>query len=110
VTAREVLSLLRQLNLELGLTTIVVTHDQLVAEAMDRSVAIRDGRTSTEVLHAEEEAEETVIIDSVGRLQIPKQLLESLDFNGRARVHFAADHLELWPAGSAAVSNGKEHQ
>jgi ABC-type lipoprotein export system ATPase subunit len=96
VTAQDVLALLRKLNLELGLTTIVVTHDHMVAQAMDRSVAIRDGRTSTEVVHAEE-AEETVIIDSVGRLQIPKQLLESLDFNGRARVHFAADHLELWP-------------
>ena len=74
VTAQDVLDLLRSLNLELGLTTIVVTHDQLVAQVMDRSVAIRDGRTSTEVVHAEE-AEETVIIDSVGRLQIPKQLL-----------------------------------
>jgi hypothetical protein len=39
---------------------------------MNSSIANRDGRTSTEVLHAEEAAEETVIIDSVGRLQIPK--------------------------------------
>jgi ABC-type lipoprotein export system ATPase subunit len=105
VTAQEVLKLLRRLNMELGLTTIVVTHDELVAQVMDRSVAIRDGRTSTEVVHAEE-SEETVIIDSVGRLQIPKALLESLDFNGRARVHFADNHLELWPAGSAAGLNG----
>jgi ABC-type lipoprotein export system ATPase subunit len=105
VTAHEVLNLLRRLNLELGLTTIVVTHDELVAQVMDRSVAIRDGRTSTELVHAEE-AEETVIIDSVGRLQIPKPLLESLDFNGRARVHFAEDHLELWPAGSMTGLNG----
>jgi ABC-type glutathione transport system ATPase component len=105
VTAQDVLALLRQLNLELGLTTIVVTHDHMVAHTMDRSVAIRDGRTSTEVVHAEE-AEETVIIDSVGRLQIPKQLLESLDFNGRARVHFAADHLELWPPNASAGLNG----
>jgi ABC-type lipoprotein export system ATPase subunit len=105
VTAQDVLALLRKLNLELGLTTIVVTHDHMVAQAMDRSVAIRDGRTSTEVVHAEE-AEETVIIDSVGRLQIPKQLLESLDFNGRARVHFAADHLELWPPSAPATLNG----
>ena len=109
VTAQEVLKLLRQLNVELGLTTIVVTHDELVAQVMDRSVAIRDGRTSTEVVHAEE-SEETVIIDSVGRLQIPKALLESLTFNGRARVHFADDHLELWPAGSAAGLNGKERR
>ncbi len=105
VTAQDVLKLLRRLNLELGLTTIVVTHDQLVAQAMDRSVAIRDGRTSTELVHTLE-AEETAIIDSVGRLQIPKQLLEALEFNGRARVHFAEDHLELWPANIPAGVNG----
>ncbi len=105
VTAKEVLNLLRRLNLELGLTTIVVTHDQLVAQAMDRSVAIRDGRTSTELVHTEE-AEETVIIDSVGRLQVPRQLLDVLDFNGRARVHFAGDHLELWPPAVPGKLNG----
>jgi ABC-type lipoprotein export system ATPase subunit len=98
VTAGEILNLLRALNKELGLTTIVVTHDPMVAESMDRSVAIRDGRTSTEVLHGEA-AEETVIIDGVGRLQIPKALLEALAFGGRARVHLADGHLELWPAG-----------
>jgi ABC-type lipoprotein export system ATPase subunit len=104
VTARDVLALLRRLNAELGLTTIVVTHDKLVAEAMDRSVAIRDGRTSTEVLHAEE-AEETVIIDRVGRLQIPKALLEAIEFGGRARIHLAGDHLELWPAGTTTAQH-----
>ena len=110
VTAREVLGLLRNLNRELGLTTIVVTHDQIVAEVMDRSVAIRDGRTSTEVVHAEE-AEETVIIDGVGRLQIPKALLESVPFDGRARVHLAGDHLELWPGGAGpAGANGNGGQ
>jgi ABC-type lipoprotein export system ATPase subunit len=98
VTAREVLGLLRDLNGQLGLTTVVVTHDTAVAEAMDRSVAIRDGRTSTEVVHAEA-AEETVIIDRAGRLQIPRALLESLPFGGRAQVHLADGHLELWPAG-----------
>lgn len=102
-TARDVLGLLRHLNRELGLTTIVVTHDHVVAESMDRSVAIRDGRTSTEVVHAEE-AEETVIIDSVGRLQIPRPLLEAIDFGGRARVHLAEGHIELWPAGTPAAT------
>src|SRR5215469_11476299 len=81
-TAREVLALLRDLNRDMGLTTVAVTHDPAVAETMDRSVAIRDGRTSTEVVHAEE-AEETIIIDSVGRLQIPRVLLDALPFGGR---------------------------
>jgi energy-coupling factor transporter ATP-binding protein EcfA2 len=101
-----VLNLLRKLNRELGLTTIVVTHDSQVADSMDRSIAIRDGRTSTEVVNAEA-AEETVIIDGVGRLQIPKPVLESLPFGGRARVHLAIDHIELWPAGSIEQSNGR---
>ncbi len=108
VTATAVLRLLRQLNAELGLTTVLVTHDPIVAEAMDRSVAIRDGRTSTEVLHAEA-AEETVIIDNVGRLQIPRPLLEAVPFGGRARVHNAGDHLELWPAGQPE-RNGRTPQ
>ena len=102
-TARDVLGLLRHLNRELGLTTIVVTHDHLVAESMDRSVAIRDGRTSTEVVHAEE-AEETVIIDGVGRLQIPRPLLEAINFGGRARVHLADGHIQLWPVGATSSS------
>jgi ABC-type lipoprotein export system ATPase subunit len=106
VTARDVLGLLRGLNRELGLTTIVVTHDKLVAEAMDRSVAIRDGRTSTEVVHAEE-AEETVIIDAVGRLQIPKALLEAVPFGGRARVHLVDGHIELWPASNLAQDGAR---
>ncbi|HET9981310.1 MAG TPA: ATP-binding cassette domain-containing protein [Ktedonobacterales bacterium] len=108
VTATAVLRLLRQLNAELGLTTVLVTHDPMVAAAMDRSVAIRDGRTSTEVLHAEA-AEETVIIDNVGRLQIPRPLLEAVPFGGRARVHNAGDHLELWPAGQPE-RNGRTPQ
>ena len=104
VTAKDVLALLRGLNHDLGLTTVVVTHDVNVAEAMDRSVAIRDGRTSTEVVHAEA-AEETVIIDGVGRLQIPRAILETLPFAGRARVHLAGDHVELWPAGGDRVAD-----
>ena len=100
-TASEVLELLRDLNRELGLTILIVTHDINVASSADRTIAIRDGRTSTEVLHAEEAAEETVIIDSVGRLQIPKALLEAAGFEGRAIVHLAGDHLEVWPAGTS---------
>ena len=100
-TAAEALTLLRSLNSELGLTTILVTHDPHVAEVMDGSVAIRDGRTSTEVVHSEA-AEETVIIDGVVRLQIPRPALDAINFGGRARVHLAGDHIELWPAGSFA--------
>src|SRR5260370_35566185 len=41
---------LRQVNRELGQTIILVTHDTAVAACVDRTLAIRDGRTSTETI------------------------------------------------------------
>ena len=127
-TAAQVFGLLRHLNRELELTMVVVTHDSAVAEAVDRAVAIRDGRTSTEMVRQvvqrgwedgayqesgsapmlEVRHQESVIIDKVGRLQIPTHFLEALPFAGRADIRLADGHLELWPAGSRAVSENEE--
>ncbi len=117
VTASEVLTLLRDLNAQLGLTVILVTHDPAVAACVDRTIAIRDGRTSTETVrrtvpltagdHARASAviglsarthRESVLIDRAGRLQMPRDILEHLPFNGRADVRLVDDHVELWPA------------
>ena len=43
-TGREVLALLRQVNRELGITLILVTHDLNVAEQADRIIQLADGR------------------------------------------------------------------
>jgi ABC-type lipoprotein export system ATPase subunit len=56
-SADEILSLLRTLNLQLGLTIIIVTHDVAIAAKVDRTIAIRDGRTSTETVRREEALE-----------------------------------------------------
>ena len=40
-------ALLRRVNPELGTTIVIVTHDASVSEQVQRTVAIRDGRTST---------------------------------------------------------------
>src|SRR5213080_4299038 len=53
VTASEILALLRTLNQQLGLTVIMVTHDAAIAAGVDRTIAIRDGRTSTETVRRE---------------------------------------------------------
>lgn len=128
VTASEVFKLLRSLNQQLGLTIITVTHDAAIAAVMDRTIAIRDGRTSTETVRREEPLEiqegatggrasaviglssethrESVLIDRVGRLQLPKEALESLDFRGRAEVRILDDHVELWPLGTLAGTAG----
>lgn len=45
-SGREVLSLLGQLNQELGVTLLLVTHDMNVAEQAGRVVEMRDGRVA----------------------------------------------------------------
>lgn len=42
--SREVISLLRQFNRELGQTVIMITHDEGIAASADRLIEIRDGR------------------------------------------------------------------
>jgi ABC-type methionine transport system ATPase subunit len=133
VTASEIFKLLRSLNQRLGLTIITVTHDVAIAAVMDRTIAIRDGRTSTETVRREEPLEaseglvgrasaviglssethrESVLIDRVGRLQLPKEALDSLAFQGRAEVRILDDHVELWPlealVSANANGNGKK--
>ncbi len=51
-TAQEVFDALRTANRELGATVVVVTHDAAVSGQVARTVAIRDGRTSSEVLRS----------------------------------------------------------
>lgn len=127
VTASEIFKLLRSLNQQLGLTIITVTHDVAIAAVMDRTIAIRDGRTSTETVRREEPLtaideygtrssaviglsnethQESVLIDRVGRLQLPKEALEEIQFNGRAVVRILNDHVELWPVNTLLPSNG----
>ena len=132
-TARDILTLLRTVNQELGITIIIVTHDIAIASVVDRTIAIRDGRTSTETVRreaplVETESEytplpsaviglpsqthrESVLIDRVGRLQLPKEALESIAFNGRAEVRIIGDHVEIWPVsnGSGTTANGTAH-
>ncbi|MBN1657332.1 MAG: ATP-binding cassette domain-containing protein [Anaerolineae bacterium] len=49
-TAQSLYDLFKELNRAYGLTTIIVTHDPQIARQVDRVVAIRDGRTSSETI------------------------------------------------------------
>ncbi len=106
VTAREVFDLLRTVNRELGVTIVVVTHDPLVSEQVSRTIAIRDGRTSSETLRRRavtEEgdhhviSEEYAVLDRVGRLQLPRAHVEALGLERRVRLALEADHISVWP-------------
>ena len=77
------------------MTVLIVTHDQEVSAQVRRTVQIRDGRTSTEVLRStrtdefgveSQHAQEFAVLDRVGRLQLPPDYLTRLSMRDRVRL------------------------
>ncbi len=95
-TGAEVLGLLNDLNRDLGTTIVIVTHDPAISTSVGRSIAIRDGKTSTETTRQvsferriggeSEDVEEFLIVDSSGSVQIPREILDELSIGRRVRV------------------------
>jgi ABC-type lipoprotein export system ATPase subunit len=105
-TAGEIFATLRAANRQVGVTVVVLTHDPLVSQQVDRTIAIRDGRTSTETLRRREIdelgdhqviAEEFAVLDRTGRLQIPREYMDALELERRVRLELEADHIGVWP-------------
>jgi ABC-type lipoprotein export system ATPase subunit len=115
-TADEILALFERLNSEYGLTTVIVTHDQQVARAVGRVITIRDGRTSSETVRRQEAVDnpatsfdEFVVVDNVGRLQIPPDLRDKTKMGDRAIVSLTEEgHLLIKAVAERAGSvNGR---
>jgi ABC-type lipoprotein export system ATPase subunit len=105
-TAEEVFGALRTANAELGVTILVVTHDHQVSDQVRRTVAIRDGRISSEVLRRTQTdsrgreadvAQEYSVLDRAGRLQIPRDFIEALGMRDRVLLALEPDHVGVWP-------------
>jgi len=113
-TSSEVFDVLRRANEDLGTTVVIVTHDALVTERVARTVAIRDGRTSsvtlrrTELSHEGEHrviAEEFAVLDRAGRLQLPRAHIEALELQDRVRLRLEDDHVGVFPYLTRKVDN-----
>jgi hypothetical protein len=110
----------------MSLTTIIVTHDPRIAGQVDRVVAIRDGKTSTETIRQVGQLEqamigqlptdddqlfpevtyhEYVVLDSAGRLQVPREHLDRFGIGDRAHVEVVDDGILIRPiAGREALT------
>ncbi|MFI9582023.1 ABC transporter ATP-binding protein [Streptomyces sp. NPDC052236] len=106
-TGEQVFAAFRRANEELGTTIVIVTHDQAVAGEVRRTVAIRDGRTSSEVLRRTEVdattgqesvvAREYAMLDRAGRLQLPAEYTGALGMEHRVALELERDHIGVWP-------------
>lgn len=110
-TSDMIMDIFRRMNRELQVTVVIVTHDLTLAGKVDRVVAIRDGLTSTEFIkrnpnldQASESQgwgklglqgvhEEYVVVDRVGRLQLPKDYLQQLNIKDKASMEFDGEKI-----------------
>ena len=94
-TGAYILDVFKKLNQEYGLTVVIVTHDRLLSKKVNRVVAIRDGKTSSEMIVKQSYADrldhitmfdefqdEFAVLDKAGRVQIPREMLDKLGIHG----------------------------
>lgn len=98
-TSNIIFDIFRHLNEELGQTIIIVTHDVSLSKKVQRVAAIRDGKISSERIlkenyaerlqestvvnwHDESSQDEYSILDRAGRLQLPREMLDSIGLDG----------------------------
>ncbi len=101
--AAQVISVFRKLSETYGVTIIIVTHDRQISRSVDRVAAIRDGRTSSEFIRkrsyseelaemgdgmneGEDTHEELVVLDRVGRMQLPAEYMDALGLTGKNKI------------------------
>ena len=102
-SAQQVYEALRRINEVFRTTVILVTHDPMVSKLVSRVVAIRDGRTSTEIRRRHDaesgkmHEEEWVVLDKAGRLQLPKPYVEKLNLRERVKLRLEETHVTVWP-------------
>jgi ABC-type lipoprotein export system ATPase subunit len=158
VTAQSIMNTFRNLRDRLDLTIIIVTHDPRIAEQVDRVVAIRDGKISTETIRqvgqlekgmagpktaempevevggdgesSQEQAlteaaqltgsevkedsrehitlQEFVVLDSAGRLQIPKDYLQRSNIKSRVTLEVTEEGILIRSAGDSGHAPSAE--
>jgi ABC-type lipoprotein export system ATPase subunit len=139
-TAASLYDLFRTLNNDLGLTTLIVSHDPNLAHHVDRVISIRDGKISTEtkvidltvnidalligeagVEEAESETtpqatpgqqivQELIVVDSAGRLQVPKEYLEQYSIRGRVELEPVDQGILIRPVAEHAGLAASGHE
>lgn len=123
-TTSMIMDVFRRLNKELNLTIVIVTHDRQISNKVDRVVAIRDGRTSSEFIRkrsyleelekldsiapfGEETHDEFAVIDKAGRLQIPREYLNAIGIKeeNKVKVNLEGDRVVIFAPNSIKENN-----
>ena len=120
-TADYIFDVFSELNRN-GQTILIVTHDMDLSKKVNRVIAIRDGKISSERVLKEqfservregninlsevETQEEYVVLDKAGRLQIPQQLLNELKLkDNKVQVYLKGNEIVVSRPGDEKESD-----
>jgi ABC-type lipoprotein export system ATPase subunit len=125
----------QELNQRYNLTILIVSHDQTISRHVHRVVAIRDGKLATETVRSvrpaaaanggengeassqpadaqaeniEEMLEELTVLDSAGRLQIPKDYLQRVNIKSRVTLELTEEGILIRAAGDVGHAPSAE--
>lgn len=130
-TALSIYKTFRDLNQLYGLTILIVSHDPSISRHVNRVVAIRDGKLATETVRQtrqvtkegtenggqdgetvqvthEEVMEELTVLDSAGRLQIPKDYLQRVNIKSRVTLEVTEHGILIRAAGDTGHAPSAE--
>jgi ABC-type lipoprotein export system ATPase subunit/bifunctional DNA-binding transcriptional regulator/antitoxin component of YhaV-PrlF toxin-antitoxin module len=117
-TSLSIYETFRTLNEAYNLTILIVSHDLGLSHHVHRVVAIRDGKTAAETVRQSQQNnkpdledsnepgpeidegpvfEELTVLDSAGRLQVPKEYLEKFNIQGRVRLELTEEGIIILP-------------
>jgi ABC-type lipoprotein export system ATPase subunit len=123
-TALTIYETFKKLNREYGLTTLIVSHDPGIARHVNRVVAIQDGKMATETVRRspskgadgvapdadgeEDDFHELVVLDSAGRLRVPKEYLEQFGIRGRVMLDLVEEGILIRPLPESVQAQAAE--
>jgi len=112
----KIMELFEKLNMDLGVTIVIVTHDLKISSMVNRVISISDGMIGSEMLKKEdyqkrlselddiaqpaESHEEYAVIDNKGRIKIPEEYIENMKLRGgeRIKIRKSAGGFEIYKA------------
>lgn len=102
ITTAMIIEYFKQLNEEMGITIIVMTHDKRFAKMADKTYRIQDGRLTTYHIRAQKTQdidleEEIFIIDSQGNLRLPREVFTHFKDLYSVKIKITEDKIELIP-------------
>jgi ABC-type lipoprotein export system ATPase subunit len=126
-TSTGIYKIFRDLNKNYGMTIVIVSHDTSISKYVDRVVSIRDGKiasetvrieptepigagTSSEDTHPEVQLEEVLVLDSAGRLQLPREYLDQLKIKNRVKIELREGGILILPVSEGSPPGMKSDE